>query len=74
MLRKGIRVGKEFGLIGFDNIHIGQQVYPQLTTIDQNIYEKGETAIKTLLKILKKESSLGSRMILPVSLVARETA
>ncbi len=73
MLRKGIHVGEEFGLVGFDNIHIGQQVYPELTTIDQNIYEKGETAIKTLLKILKKQSSLGSRLILPVSLVTRET-
>jgi LacI family transcriptional regulator len=74
MLRKGVKVGQEFGLVGFDNIHFGKQVYPQLTTIDQNIYEKGETAINTLLKILKKESSLGSRLILPVCLVERETA
>ena len=74
MLKKGVRVGQDFGLVGFDNIHIGQQVFPELTTIDQNIFEKGETATKTLLKILKKKSSLGSRLILPVSLVARETA
>lgn len=74
MLKKGIHVGEEFGLIGFDNIHIGQQVYPELTTIDQNIFEKGETATKTLLKILNKKTSLGSRLILPVHLVARETA
>jgi LacI family transcriptional regulator len=74
MLRKGVKVGQEFGLVGFDNIHIGRQVFPGLTTIDQNIYEKGETATKTLLKILKKKTSLGSRLILPVNLVARETA
>lgn len=74
MHRKGIRVGQDFGLVGFDNIHIGRQVYPELTTIDQNIFEKGETATKTLLKILNKKNSLGSRLILPVSLVARETA
>jgi DNA-binding LacI/PurR family transcriptional regulator len=74
MLRKSVRVGQEFGLIGFDNINIGRQVYPELTTIDQNIFEKGETATKTLLKILNKKTSLGSRLILPVQLVARETA
>jgi DNA-binding LacI/PurR family transcriptional regulator len=74
MLRKGIRVGKDFGLVGFDNIHIGRQVYPELTTVDQSIFEKGETATKTLLKILKKTSALGSRLILPVHLVSRETA
>jgi LacI family transcriptional regulator len=74
MNKKGIRVGRDFGLIGFDNIHIGRQVFPELTTIDQNIFEKGETATKTLLKILNKKNSLGSRLILPVNLVARETA
>jgi DNA-binding LacI/PurR family transcriptional regulator len=74
MLRKGIHVGQEFGLVGFDNIHIGHQIYPALTTVDQNIFEKGETATKTLLKILNKKTSLGSRLILPVNLVARETA
>ncbi|HLO29564.1 MAG TPA: LacI family DNA-binding transcriptional regulator [Anaerolineales bacterium] len=74
MLQKGVHVGREFGLVGFDNIQIGRQVFPELTTIDQNIFEKGETAAKTLLKILNKKSSLGSRLILPVNLVARETA
>jgi LacI family transcriptional regulator len=74
MQKKGIRVGRDFGLVGFDNIHIGRQVFPELTTIDQNIFEKGETATKTLLKILNKKNALGSRLILPVNLVARETA
>ncbi len=74
MLRKGIRIGRDFGLVGFDNIYIGRQVFPELTTIDQTIFEKGETAAKTLLKIINKKTSLGSRLILPVSLVARETA
>jgi DNA-binding LacI/PurR family transcriptional regulator len=74
MLKKGVRVGQDFGLVGFDNIHIGQQVHPELTTIDQSIFEKGEAAAKTLLNILNKKASLGSRMELPVSLVVRETA
>jgi LacI family transcriptional regulator len=74
LLKRGITIGKEFGLVGFDNILIGQQVFPELTTIDQNIFEKGETATKTLLKILNKTSSLGSRLILPVSLIERESA
>ncbi len=74
MLRNGKHVGQEFGLVGFDNIHIGHQVFPGLTTVDQNIFEKGETATKTLLKILNKKTSLGSRLILPVNLVGRETA
>jgi LacI family transcriptional regulator len=74
LLRLGVSVGSDFGLIGFDNIHIGTQVNPELTTIDQNIYEKGTAATKMLLEILKTKSSLGSRQVLPVDLVLRETA
>ncbi len=74
LLQKGVQPGKDFGLVGFDNIHIGHQIYPGLTTIEQNIHEKGVTATQTLLKILNKKSAHGSRLILPVQLVARETA
>ena len=74
MLKLGVSVGADFGLVGFDNISIGAQVNPELTTIDQRIYEKGAAATKTVLDILKKKSSLGSRIILPVDLVLRETA
>ena len=73
MLEKGIRVGQDFGLVGFDNIHVGRYVFPELTTVDQSVFTKGETATKTLLRILHKQTSLGSRLILPVSLVKRET-
>jgi len=74
MLKKGIKVGQEFGLVGFDNINTGWQVYPELTTIDQNIFEKGEMATKTMLQILRKNEALGNRLTLPVNLVVRATA
>ncbi len=72
LLKQRVRVGKEFGLVGFDNISIGRQVYPELTTIDQNIFAKGETAAKTLLSILNGAQS--ARLLLPVALISRETA
>ncbi|HTX91216.1 MAG TPA: LacI family DNA-binding transcriptional regulator [Anaerolineales bacterium] len=74
LLKKEICVGKNFGLVGFDNINVGRQVHPELTTVDQSISEKGETATKTLLNILNRKSSLGSRLVLPVRLISRETA
>lgn len=73
LLQKDIRVGTNFGLIGFDNIHFSAQVYPSLTTIDQNIFEKGEAATRMLLDILNEKRSAGSRLILPVHLIERET-
>jgi DNA-binding LacI/PurR family transcriptional regulator len=74
MLELGVPVGKEFGLVGFDNVQITTQVYPQISTIDQQIYQKGETAAIALLDILKKTREPGLRLKLPVHLVARQTA
>jgi LacI family transcriptional regulator len=73
LLKEGIRVGPDFGLVGFDNIQMSKHVFPELTTIDQNIAEKGEIATTTLLKILGGDSLRGTRLILPVQLIERET-
>ena len=89
LLEQGVSAGREFGLVGFDNFNIAQQVHPELTTIDQNIYEKGQIAAQTLLEIMKEKGTRkngenhlaaakygppGTRVILPVKLVERETA
>ncbi len=73
MLKLGVTVGKEFGLAGFDNIQITTQINPELTTIDQRIFEKGTTAAVTLLDVLKKKRPLGTRLVMPVDLILRET-
>jgi DNA-binding LacI/PurR family transcriptional regulator len=74
LLKNDVRVGLDFGLVGFDNINNGRQIHPELTTVDQSIFEKGETATKTLLNIFNKKNSVGSRLVLPVHLITRETA
>ncbi len=74
LLRRGVRVGQEFGLVGFDNLSISWQVYPELTTINQNIFDKGVIATTTLLNILKEKAMRNTRLILPVELIARGTA
>jgi DNA-binding LacI/PurR family transcriptional regulator len=73
LLSYGVQVGKSFGMVGFDNIGFSRQVYPELTTIDQNILAKGEVAARTLLNILKGETP-AARQVLPVTMVLRETA
>ncbi len=73
LLQQGVQVGRAFGVIGFDNIHFGKQIFPRLSTMDQNIFEKGQTATKTLLETIERQARRGSRLILPVSLVKRES-
>lgn len=74
LLEQGVIVGRDFGLVGFDNLSIGWQVVPELTTIDQNIFAKGEIATRTLLNLLKERTINCTRLILPVELIRRQTA
>ena len=74
LLKDGVAVGQAFGLVGFDNIATGTQVNPELATIDQHIYEKGQTAARILLEVLKKTRSPGIKLTMPVELVVRETS
>jgi DNA-binding LacI/PurR family transcriptional regulator len=74
LLNKGVQVGQEFGIVGFDNLMTGMYVHPGLTTIDQAILEKGQIAARTLLDILKKDALRCTKLILPVRFVERESA
>lgn len=51
---KGVKVPDDISVIGFDNLSIAKMSYPALTTVNQNIFNKGERATETILEILDK--------------------
>lgn len=65
-------VPKEIGIIGFDDLEMSKNFIPSLTTIDQNIFEKGETAVEVLLKMIEHKIENES-ILMPVNLIKRET-
>lgn len=68
------QVPEEVKVIGFDNISFGQYCYPTLTTIHQDKVQLGEVASDLLLKIIEnKEKPASLKMVLPVTLVKRNT-
>lgn len=73
LLRDGVKIPADFGVVGFDNIFIAEQFIPSLTTINQNIFVKGTTAVDLLLQRIKNKDELPRRVILPVELITRET-
>lgn len=68
----GVRVPKDVSVVGFDNISLSAQVYPGLTTIGQDVKERARVALKELSR-LKENPTAGKEIILPVSLVIRES-
>jgi len=70
---KGLAVGRDFGIVGFDDIPMAAQLQPPLTSIRQPIYEIGTRLCRMLIKLIKGESLDERHIILEPTLVVRES-
>lgn len=69
----GKKVPEDYSVIGFDNLSISSFTSPALTTVSQNILEKGQEAIRMLLDQIDGNPVLERCKALPVELIIRET-
>ncbi|MEC9485697.1 MAG: LacI family DNA-binding transcriptional regulator [Candidatus Izemoplasma sp.] len=60
-------------IIGFDNIELANVLYPKLTSIAQPIDDIGIYATETLLTLIKKKKLKQKHIMLPVTIIERET-
>ncbi len=68
-----IKVPERISIIGFDNINISNYCTPGLTTVGQNIFDKGEKAVEILYEEMKHTSKGNVECILPLTVVERES-
>lgn len=68
----GIRVPEDVSIVGFDNISQSAQVCPGLTTVGQDVKERARLAMVELER-LKEDPAGGREILLPVSLIIRES-
>jgi LacI family transcriptional regulator len=71
---RGLVVGRDIAVIGFDDIPLAAYFHPTLTTIRQPIYDIGKMLSKVLIKIIKGEELAQRQIILPPELVVRESS
>ena len=67
--KKGIKIPEELGIAGFDDSILAKYCYPRLTTIHQDVTEKGKTAVKLMIDILEGRLESGLDVKQSVSLV-----
>ena len=70
---KGVLVPRDKSIVGFDDNYLCQVTNPCLTTIHQDAEQKGYLAVDMLLAQLRHEPIEEHSIILPVSLVERES-
>lgn len=70
---RGKRVPDDYSVIGFDNLFMSNYTSPSLTTVAQDIVEKGQTAISMLLDQIDGNPIIERTIALPVDIIIRET-
>jgi len=69
----GFRIPEDISVVGFDDIRLSHEVVPSLTTIHVPKKKMGITAVRRLLKKIKGKEDPYIKVILPTTLVIRNS-
>lgn len=69
----GMKIPEDISIVGFDDNVYARIVRPALTTVHQDVANKGKIAVEKLLALLRGEMVEEGKIILPVSLVFRDS-
>lgn len=70
---QGKRVPDDFSVVGFDDLFISSLTAPRLTTIHQDVQEKGRIAAEALISVIEGAEIKNNNITLPVVLVERHS-
>ncbi len=71
---RGLQVGRDIAVAGFDDIPAAEYAYPPLTTVRQPIYEIGQRLVKMLIAIIAGTPPPETQVLLPSSLIVRASS
>lgn len=71
-MKAGVNVPNDISIVGFDDIPLASAIYPELTTIKQQMDQLGSTAVQVLHRLIMKEKVKKLTVIEP-ELVVRES-
>ncbi|GAB2046510.1 LacI family DNA-binding transcriptional regulator [Agathobaculum sp. TL06] len=71
---RGMRIPQDISVVGFDNIQMSEQVTPSLTTVSQQIEEKGRISVNLLMDLIEGEPTPEERVIdVEAKLIVRDS-
>lgn len=71
---RGLVVGRDIAITGFDDTPWAEHAHPPLTTIHQPIYQIGTMVCEMLVKVIREEVLVERQIILQPSLVIRQSS
>lgn len=71
---KGMKIPRDIGIAGFDNIYFSRFIYPGLTTVQNPTKELGQTAAQVILNQLNgRKEAPEKAIVFDVELIERDT-
>jgi LacI family transcriptional regulator len=70
---KGLRIGEDLAITGFDDSPMAEHAHPTLTTVHQPVYQIGGMVTDMLISRIQGKSLENEQTILKPSLVIRES-
>jgi LacI family transcriptional regulator len=71
---RGLEVGRDVSITGFDDIQLAEFAHPPLTTIHLSAQTLARTATEMLLRLINKEAIEQRQVIFPAQLVVRASS
>ena len=68
-----LRVPEEIGIISFDNDQIAELAYPQISTVNIDVFELGVQSSRLLFEIIKDNDGLTQQVMISTTIKERET-
>jgi DNA-binding LacI/PurR family transcriptional regulator len=69
----GYRVPEDIAVVGFDNVPMADYFMPRLTSVDMNSFDLGAKACELLLSNIKNKNNNPSNIIIPSTIVTRDS-
>jgi DNA-binding LacI/PurR family transcriptional regulator len=71
---RGLVVGKDISITGFDNIPMAEHSYPPLTTLHQPLYQIGGMVCEMLIHLIRGEMLEEKQILLKPELIVRQSS
>ncbi len=71
--KRGLQVGRDVAVAGFDDIPMAETAHPPLTTVHQPIYQIGRMITEMLIRIIRGEPVESTQIILQPQLIVRRS-
>lgn len=71
---RGLVVGKDISITGFDNIPMAEHSHPSLTTLHQPLYQIGGMVCEMLIHLIQGESLERNKFLLKPELIVRQSS